>query len=119
MKESVNSWIIRDDKNTIHNLRRRNKEGVIKHDVGRFHVYVCKKCNRVYEQNPFLNEGARVYYYKDFPTYKLERRTCDSCNGHTWVYGHIKTFSTGKERFTKKTRYNGRNTSFISANNRQ
>ena len=83
MKETVNSWIIRDDKNTIHNLRRRNKEGVIKHDVGRFHVYVCKKCNRVYEQNPFLNEGARVYYYKDFPTYKLERRTCDSCNGHT------------------------------------
>ena len=79
MKETVNSWVMRDDKNTIHNLRRRNKKGAIKHDACRFHVYVCGKCNRVYEQNPFLNEGAKIYFYDDFPTYKLTRKECIRC----------------------------------------
>jgi hypothetical protein len=82
MKKIDNSWIIRDDLQTKYNIRYREKKGNYKHEKPRFHVFVCEKCKRVYEQNPFLNEGARVYYYKDFPTYKLKRRTCDSCNGH-------------------------------------
>ena len=79
MKQTVNSWIIRDDYQTKYNLRYRERKGILKHDAARFHVYVCEKCNRVYEQNPFLNEGAKIYFYKDFPTYKLERRECVYC----------------------------------------
>ena len=79
MKQTVNSWIIRDDYQTKYNLRYRERKGILKHAAARFHVYVCEKCNRVYEQNPFLNEGAKIYFYKDFPTYRLERKECIYC----------------------------------------
>ena len=79
MKETNNSWMIRDEEQTRFNLRYREKNGILKHDGTKFHVYMCNKCNRVYEQNPFLNEGAKIYFYKDFPTYKLERKECVFC----------------------------------------
>ena len=79
MKEKVNSWILRDEHLTKFNLRYKNRKGILNHNGARFHVYMCDKCNRVYEQNPFLNEGAKIYFYKDFPTYKLERRECIFC----------------------------------------
>ena len=79
MKQKSNSWIIRDEKQTENTIRYRSKKGLLRHDYARFHVYMCEKCNRVYEQNPFLNEGAKIYFYKDFPTYKLERRECIFC----------------------------------------
>ena len=79
MKKTVNSWVVRNENQTKCNIRYRDKSGRIKDDMARFHVYVCEECNRVYEQNPFLNEGAKIYFYKDFPTYKLERRECVYC----------------------------------------
>ena len=79
MKETVNSWIVRNEDQTKHALRSREKRGSVKYERLRFHIYVCGGCNRVYEQNPFLNEGAKIYFYKDFPTYKLERRECIFC----------------------------------------
>ena len=79
MKRTVNSWMIRDEYQTKYNLRYRDRKCTLNHDGARFHVYMCSKCNRVYEQNPFLNEGAKIYFYKDFPTYKLERRECVFC----------------------------------------
>ena len=79
MKETRNSWMVRDDLQIKHNLRYKEKKGDFKQERPRFHVFVCEKCNRVYEQNPFLNEGAKIYFYKDFPTYKLERRECVYC----------------------------------------
>lgn len=79
MKETVNSWILRNEDRTKHTIRCREKTGDLKYDKSRFHVYVCGECNRVYEQNPFLNEGAKIYFYGDFPTYRLERKECTYC----------------------------------------
>ena len=44
MKQTVNSWIIRDE--------YKDKKGILNHDCTRFHVFVCSTCKRVYEQNP-------------------------------------------------------------------
>ena len=79
MKETINSWMLKNNEQTKFNLRYRGKKGVLKHNGTRFHVFMCNNCNRVYEQNPFLNEGAKIYFYKDFPTYKLERKECVYC----------------------------------------
>jgi len=79
MKETVNSWIIKDDSQTKYNIRYREKKGILKQDKPRFHIFVCNTCSRVYEQNPFSNEGAKIYFYKGFPTYKLERKECIFC----------------------------------------
>ena len=79
MKGTANNWIIREEKQTENTIRYRDKKGLLNHDYARFHVFVCKTCSRVYEQNPFLNEGAKIYFYQDFPTYKLERKECIFC----------------------------------------
>ena len=79
MKETINSWIIRDDEQTRQSIRYRNKNGELKKRKVRFNVCLCTKCNRVYEMNVFTNDGAKTYYYKGFPTYKLDRRVCNYC----------------------------------------
>jgi len=79
VKETKNSWIIRDDEQTRQSIRYRNKNGELKKCKVRFNVCLCTECNRVYELNVFTNDGAKTYYYKDFPTYKLERRECIYC----------------------------------------
>ena len=75
-KETVNSWMIKDDLQTRQNIRYKNRT---RHDRTRFNVHLCTECNRVYELNVFSNDGAKTYYYKDFPTYKLGRRVCNYC----------------------------------------
>ena len=79
MKETVNSWIIRDEDQTRQNARYRNKHGRTDNDKTRFNVCLCTKCDRAYENNVFSNDGANTYYYKDFPTYKLDRMLCNCC----------------------------------------
>ena len=79
MKRTVNSWILRDDDQTKQNIRYRNRYGKLKHDKARFNVHLCTECNRVYELNVFTNDGAKTYYYKGFPTYKLDRKVCNYC----------------------------------------
>tara|TARA_R100001530_G_scaffold79197_1_gene55280 strand:- start:179 stop:433 length:255 start_codon:yes stop_codon:yes gene_type:complete len=79
VKETINSWIIRDDEQTRQSIRYRNKNGELKKRKVRFNVCLCTKCNRVYEMNVFTNDGAKTYYYKGFPTYKLERKECVYC----------------------------------------
>ena len=83
MKKTINSWIIRDDEQTRQSIRYRNKGGRLKHDKARFNVCLCSRCNRVYERNVFTKDSTKTYYYRDFPTYKLERIICSDCNGHT------------------------------------
>ena len=71
--------MIRNDDQTKQNIRYKDKNKKLNNIGARFHVYVCNKCNCVFEQNPFLNEDAKVFFYKDFPTYKLERKQCIYC----------------------------------------
>ena len=79
MKETVNSWIVKDDDQTRQNIRYKNRNSITRHDKTRFNVCLCTKCNRVYELNVFSNDGAKTYYYKGFPTYKLDRKVCNYC----------------------------------------
>tara|TARA_Y100000310_G_scaffold343430_1_gene451008 strand:+ start:2210 stop:2473 length:264 start_codon:yes stop_codon:yes gene_type:complete len=46
----------------------------------KFNPYYCEECKHVWESfhNSSTN-GNSVQRYKDFPTYKLERKTCPSC----------------------------------------
>ena len=83
VKETNNSWMFSDNIQISSNLRYRNKKGRLKHENTKFNVRLCIKCNRPYENNTFTNDGTAIYYYKDFPTYKLERKVCDICNGNT------------------------------------
>jgi len=38
---------------------------------------LCKKCMRVWE---WQYQSQKTLYYQNFPTYKLERKTCKECN---------------------------------------
>ena len=83
MKETRNSWIVRSAEQIEQNMRYSNKRGIMKYDKARFNVYLCVECDRVYEQNVFTNDGAKIYFYKDFPTYKLKRKECFYCKNES------------------------------------
>ena len=44
-----------------------------------FPVRLCNKCSRVWEK-PLRHTGFfKIIYHEDFPTYKLEEKTCPKC----------------------------------------
>tara|TARA_Y100001963_G_C6621516_1_gene371924 strand:+ start:72 stop:263 length:192 start_codon:yes stop_codon:yes gene_type:complete len=47
-------------------------------------MYNCTSCRHVWQVttklvNPYSNEKSKVNYYKDFPTYGKEKKTCEKC----------------------------------------
>jgi len=42
-----------------------------------FPVKYCLDCEQVFE----MDERVKILYYKDFPTFGLERETCYNCKG--------------------------------------
>ena len=70
------AWWISDPN---HDLRK--KEYVRPNDVeSKFRVYVCSKCDRIFE-SCYEQSIARsnIYYYEGFPRYKLDRKACKLC----------------------------------------
>lgn len=48
----------------------------------KFKVYICKNCDQIFE-SCYEQSIARsnIYYYEEFPRYKLERKVCKLCEG--------------------------------------
>ena len=71
-------WLLGDtkvaNKNEGHKYQKRKKSiyGILLH---------CKKCDRVWEQDRamrnYKNHG--IEYYKEFPTFGLQRKQCPNC----------------------------------------
>lgn len=40
-------------------------------------LHLCKGCNRVWE---ISRQTKKYLYYNNFPSYKLERKTCEKCS---------------------------------------
>ena len=80
MKDTLNSWLIPDDP---YDRNKRKREKYKKHPGSTFNIYMCPKCNRVYEDVFFNGLGKRTVFYDDFPTYKLERTSCIECDGES------------------------------------
>ena len=79
MKETVNSWIIKED---YYDRNKKNREKKRKNKPeAHFNVYVCPECNRVHEHYYDAGRGMDRAYYKDFPKYKLKRVNCIECDG--------------------------------------
>ena len=87
MKETSNSWLIKEDYYDRNKTRReRNRKS---RPDARFNVYICPKCNRVHEYYYNAGKGMETAYHDDFPRYKLEKIKCVGCHGQP-LYGNDK-----------------------------
>tara|TARA_R100000458_G_C8258729_1_gene234475 strand:- start:852 stop:1091 length:240 start_codon:yes stop_codon:yes gene_type:complete len=78
LKETPNSWLIKED--PYDRNRKRTQENYNKISTN-FNVYVCPDCNRVHEVYYFNGSGMQTAYHDDFPKYKLKKYTCVECDG--------------------------------------
>ena len=77
MKDTINGWAVNIypyERNKENNSRAKG------HDYAKFKLYKCLDCNNVWEQvsQPLL--GLVPKYYKDFPSYGMERKNCPKCD---------------------------------------
>ena len=66
--------------NALSSAFYRKKDRRLKDGKGKgFRVFLCKECNRAYE-NVYAEGSARsLFYYEDFPRYGLEKYQCPEC----------------------------------------
>ena len=80
LKDTINGWMIDlDIYNQRNNHREWRKQKTDETQRHGFKVYLCIKCKQVYENFYCCSEGNKTAYHEDFPTYKMERRTCQRC----------------------------------------
>lgn len=76
MKEGPNDWGLTYN---IDWSKPPDKE--IKENRANFAVRICPKCNVAYEiVKSDYNNRRRTYYYEDFPSIGLPRKTCFRCS---------------------------------------
>ena len=58
--------------------RKRNRQ--LKGGKNRgFRVFLCKVCNKVFENVYAEGSTQSLFYYEDFPRYGLEKHKCPKC----------------------------------------
>ena len=75
-EQSINGWCIPTDPydNREYRYKKKNFDRVYG-----FRVYLCPICLRVYEDAWNYGTGNQLMYYEDFPTFKLRRIQCTTC----------------------------------------
>ena len=58
----------------------KKKSRRLKNGKGRgFRVFLCKVCNKVFENVYAEGSVQNLFYYEDFPRYGLEKYKCPKC----------------------------------------
>tara|TARA_R100000808_G_scaffold24806_1_gene58450 strand:- start:3130 stop:3414 length:285 start_codon:yes stop_codon:yes gene_type:complete len=78
-ENKINGWWINENPYVESYARSVEKSREHRNE---FKVYYCNCCSRSYQidSSYYAKGGHEVYYYKDFPTYKLKRKICIRCN---------------------------------------
>ena len=76
-EQSINGWYITDDPYEIRSYRNQQKSSI--NTSYPFKVYLCPSCNRAHENAYECGLGSRLYYYDNFPKFKLKKSVCKIC----------------------------------------
>ena len=68
------------NENALSSAFYRKKDRRLKDGKSRgFRVFLCKECNRVFENVYAEGSTQSLFYYEDFPRYGLEKYKCPKC----------------------------------------